>query len=151
MLNSSVKLYGIELNARAIAWAKGDVIPRIARSFRRAMADAKSLMKANGIDVIDVVFTSAAAMHCDGEIFASAREDFLSPARKAIVHMEFNAWTLADLQNGRSWRKSFTSDPRCAVARRQAESQAIDNLRPAVAPNENSPAFGRAASGLQGT
>lgn len=109
-LDNSVKLYGIELNARAIAWAKGNVVPPDCMLIQGSMANTKSLMKANGIDVVDVVFTSAAAMHCDDEIFASAREDFLSLAKKAIVHMEFNAWTPADLQNGRSWRKSFLSD-----------------------------------------
>jgi len=37
------------------------------------------------------------------------------------------------------------------IERSQAACQTIHNLRSAVAENENSPAFGRAASGLQGT
>jgi len=109
-LSPTAELYGIELNERAIAWGEANVIPAECKLIQGSMADAKSLMKANGIDNVDVVFTSAAAMHCDDEIFASAKEAALSLARKAIVHLEFNAWTPADLQNCRSWRKSFLSD-----------------------------------------
>lgn len=34
----------------------------------------------------------------------------LSIARKAIVHLEYHAWTPADHYNGRQWRSSFLSD-----------------------------------------
>ena len=47
-LDNSVKLYGIELNARAIAWAKGNVVPPDCMLIQGSMANTKSLMKANG-------------------------------------------------------------------------------------------------------
>ena len=49
-------------------------------------------------------------MHCDDEIFAKAKAAALSIAQKAIVHLEYHAWTPADLHNGRQWRSSFLSD-----------------------------------------
>jgi SAM-dependent methyltransferase len=109
-LNPSIKLHGIELNGRAIAYGNANVVPSGCALIQGSMADAKLLMKANDIDDVDVVFTSAAAMHCDDDIFAAAKEAALSLATKAIVHLEFNAWTPADLDNFRRWRSSFLSD-----------------------------------------
>lgn len=110
-LDPSVKLYGIELNERAIEWsAKNGVAPKDATIMCGSMADAKSLMQQNGANEVDIVFTSAAAMHCDDDIFALTKDAALTLARRAIMHLEFNAWTPADLQNWRSWRNSFASD-----------------------------------------
>jgi SAM-dependent methyltransferase len=109
-LDPSVALYGIELNDRAIAWGEQNVLPASAKIFGGSMADTLSLTSKHGIDGVDVVFTSAAAMHCDDKIFAAAKNAALSIGRKAIVHLEFNAWTPADLHNGRAWRESFLSD-----------------------------------------
>jgi hypothetical protein len=109
-LDSAIKLYGIELNERAIAWGKTNVVTPETTLVHGSMADAKSLMNKSGVENVDVVFTSAAAMHCDDDIFAAAKSAALSIAKRAIVHMEFNAWTPADLQNGRAFRKSFLSD-----------------------------------------
>jgi hypothetical protein len=49
-------------------------------------------------------------MHVNDEIFGAAKQQALRVARKAIVHLEYNAWTPAELQNGRNWRSSFLSD-----------------------------------------
>jgi hypothetical protein len=49
-------------------------------------------------------------MHCDDNIFARTKEAALGLAKNAVVHMEFNAWSPADLQNMRNWRSSFLSD-----------------------------------------
>ena len=104
------KLYGIELNDRAIDWSKKNNIAPTVNFVHGSMADASSLMKNAGVDQVDVVFTAAAAMHCDDSIFAAAKDAALGLARRAIVHMEFNAWSPADLQNARNWRSSFLSD-----------------------------------------
>lgn len=107
-IDPTISLHGIELNERAIEWGRKNSLPTSAHVVWGSMADTKSLTA--GIDDIDIVFTSAAAMHCDDDIFASAKQAALSLARKAIVHLEFNAWTPADLHNGRNWRSSFLSD-----------------------------------------
>lgn len=99
------ELNGIELNEMAIAYGKSHVAPA-ANFIRGSMADASRLFGRSA----DVVFTSAAAMHCDDDIFAKAKSAALSIARKAIVHLEFHAWTPADLYNARQWRSSFLSD-----------------------------------------
>lgn len=109
-LDASVNLYGIELNNRAIQYATDNVVTKDAKLIQGSMADAKLLMQQSNIADVDVVFSSAAAMHCDDNIFAAAKDAALSIAKKAIVHLEFNAWSPADLQNWRNWRSSFVSD-----------------------------------------
>ncbi|MBV9562655.1 MAG: hypothetical protein JOY90_19780 [Bradyrhizobium sp.] len=74
------------------------------------MAGTSRLAALHDLSEIDVVFTSAAAMHCEDEIFAKAKDAALSLTKRAIVHLEFNAWSPADLQNMRAWRSSFLSD-----------------------------------------
>jgi SAM-dependent methyltransferase len=105
-LDPSIKLYGIELNEEAIAVGRREVLPPNAEVIQGSMADAATLFKGRA----DVVFSSAATMHCDDEIFARAKDSALSIAQKAIVHLEYHAWTPADLYNGRQWRSSFLSD-----------------------------------------
>lgn len=105
-LDSSVKLYGIELNEEAINVGRREVLPSGSEVIRGSMSDAATLFKGR----TDIVFSSAAAMHCDDEIFAGAKAAALSIAQKAIVHLEYHAWTPADLYNGRNWRSSFLSD-----------------------------------------
>ena len=105
-LDPSIKLYGIELNEEAIAVGKREVLPPGAEVIQGSMADATTLFGGQA----DVVFSSAAAMHCDDEIFAKAKAAALSIAQKATVHLEYHAWTPADLHNGRQWRSSFLSD-----------------------------------------
>jgi Methyltransferase domain len=110
-IERSIRLYGIELNEKAVEWGRRNVVsPDAACLLCGSMADAKAILEREGIRTVDVVFTSAAAMHCDDAIFASAKEAALELAQKAIVHLEMNAWTPADLQNGRAWRRSFLSD-----------------------------------------
>lgn len=105
-VDPSIKLSGIELNEEAIAVGKRDVLPPNAEVIQGSMADASKLFKGQ----TDIVFSSAAAMHCDDDIFAGAKASALSIAGKAIVHLEYHAWTPADLYNGRQWRSSFLSD-----------------------------------------
>ncbi|WP_407151407.1 class I SAM-dependent methyltransferase [Bradyrhizobium sp. ORS 86] len=105
-LDPSIKLYGIELNPHAIEWGQKNVVPAGTSLINGSMADASSLMS----EPVDIVFTSAAAMHCDDTIFGAAKMAALSIATKAIVHLEFNAWSPADLHNWRAWRSSFMSD-----------------------------------------
>jgi SAM-dependent methyltransferase len=105
-IDGRIALNGVELNEKAIAFGKGNVLPDNANFIHGSMADIASLFGGQ----VDVVFSSAAAMHCDDEIFARAKAAALSIARKAIVHLEFHAWTPADLSNGRQWRSSFFSD-----------------------------------------
>jgi len=105
-LDSSIKLHGIELNEEAIARGQREVLPAGAEVIQGSMADTASLFKGQA----DIVFSSAATMHCDDEIFAAAKAAALSIARKAIVHLEYHAWTPADLYNGRKWHSSFLSD-----------------------------------------
>jgi len=109
-LDASVHLYGIELNDRAIRYGTENVVGKNAQLIQGSMADAKLLMQERDLSEVDVVFSSAAAMHCDDNIFAAAKEAALSLATTAIVHLEFNAWSPADLHNWRSWRDSFVSD-----------------------------------------
>ncbi|MCA1529376.1 class I SAM-dependent methyltransferase [Bradyrhizobium yuanmingense] len=109
-LAPSAILYGIELNDRAIKYGIDSVVGNNAQLIQGSMADAKLLMQQRGIGEVDVVFSSAAAMHCDDSIFAAAKDAALSLAKKAIVHLEFNAWSPADLYNWRNWRSSFVSD-----------------------------------------
>jgi SAM-dependent methyltransferase len=105
-LDPSIKLHGIELNEEAIARGRREVSPAGAEVIQGSMADATSLFKGRA----DIVFSSAATMHCDDQIFAAAKAAALSIAQKAIVHLEYHAWTPADLYNGRQWRSSFLSD-----------------------------------------
>jgi SAM-dependent methyltransferase len=109
-LDPAIKLFGIELNERAIDYGKKNVAPSEATFIQGSMADAQQLVAKNGVSDVDVVFTSAAAMHCDDDIFAKAKEAALALAKRAIVHLEFNAWSPAELQNMRNWRSSFLSD-----------------------------------------
>ncbi|MCK1504382.1 SAM-dependent methyltransferase [Bradyrhizobium sp. USDA 3686] len=109
-LDASVNLYGIELNDRAIQYGTENAVAKDARMIQGSMADAKLLMQQRNITEVDIVFSSAAAMHCDDNIFAAAKDAALSLATKAIVHLEFNAWSPADLHNWRGWRNSFVSD-----------------------------------------
>lgn len=105
-LDPSIKLHGIELNPQAIALGRREVTPQGADVMQGSMADAASLFKGQA----DIVFSSAATMHCDDDIFAKTKEAALSIAKKVIVHMEYHAWTPADLYNGRLWHSSFLSD-----------------------------------------
>ncbi len=107
----SLKLYGVELNPAAVELGQksvpsGSDILLVNGSMAAA---SESLQKA-GVSGCDVVFTSAAAMHVDDDIFAAAKKEALKLARKAIVHLEFNAWTPAEMMNARRWRGSFMSD-----------------------------------------
>lgn len=81
-----------------------------ARLITGSMADAAGVLARNGIDAVDVVFSCGATMHVNDEIFAATKQQALRIARKAIVHLEYNAWTPAELQNGRNWRSSVLSD-----------------------------------------
>jgi hypothetical protein len=71
---------------------------------------SEGVLARNGIDSVDVVFSCGATMHVNDEIFAAARQQALKIARKAVVHLEYHAWTPAELQSGRNWRSSFLSD-----------------------------------------
>lgn len=109
-LDPAVKLYGIELNQHAIDYGKVNVVPPDATLIHGSMADAGTLAATFGIPDVDVVFTSAAAMHCDDDIFAKTKQTALKIAKRAIVHLELNAWSPADYQNMRRFRFSFLSD-----------------------------------------
>ncbi len=109
-LNPAIALYGIELNDRAIQWGRKNVLPSSAQVFCGSMVDTETILSQHGINRPDIVFTSAAAMHCDDTIFSAAKNAALAVGRKAIIHLELNAWTPADLYNGQAWRKSFLSD-----------------------------------------
>jgi SAM-dependent methyltransferase len=106
LLDPSIQLSGIELSRDAIDFGNREVILAGTKIIQGSMADASSLFEGKA----DVVFSSAATMHCDDDIFAKAKEAALSIARKAVVHLEYHAWTPADLHNGRQWRSSFLSD-----------------------------------------
>jgi hypothetical protein len=73
------------LNERAIASGRANVVAPDTTLVRGSMADAKLLTNKSGVDNVDVVFTSAAAMHCDDDIFAAAKAAALSPAKRAII------------------------------------------------------------------
>jgi hypothetical protein len=109
--DSSIKLYGLELNENAVLWGKKNMPDGCdARLMTGSMADIEGVLAHNGLDAVDVVFSCGATMHVNDEIFAAAKQQALKVARKAIVHLEYNAWTPADLRNGRNWRSSFLSD-----------------------------------------
>jgi hypothetical protein len=109
-LDPTIKLYGIELNQRAIDYGVANVVPDGTTLIQGSMANASELAAAHGLNEVDVVFTCTAAMHCDEEIFAKAKQEALKLAKRAIVHLEFNAWSPADYQNMRNFRSSFLSD-----------------------------------------
>jgi Methyltransferase domain len=109
--DKNVKLYGIELNENAVAWGKKHMPEGCeAGLMTGSMADLEGVLARNGVDTIDTVFSCGATMHVNDEIFAAAKQQALKVARKAIVHLEYHAWTPAELQNGRNWRSSFLSD-----------------------------------------
>jgi hypothetical protein len=109
--DSRIKLYGIELNESAVDWGTRHMPTGCeARLMTGSMADAEGVLARNGVDAVDIVFSCGATMHVNDEIFAAAKQQALRIARKAIVHLEYNAWTPAELQNGRNWRSSFLSN-----------------------------------------
>jgi hypothetical protein len=107
----SLKLYGVELNQSAVELGQQSV-PSGSDILlvNGSMATASEPLQKAGVSECDIVFTSAAAMHVDDDIFAAAKKEALKLARKAIVHLEFNAWTPAEMMNARRWRGSFMSD-----------------------------------------
>lgn len=109
--NDHVKLYGVELNENAVKWGMQNMPTGCdARLMAGSMADLEGVLARNGVGPVDVVFSRAAAMHVNDDIFAAAKRQALKVARKAIVHLEYHAWTPADFQNGRNWRAWFLSD-----------------------------------------
>lgn len=109
--DGSITLYGIELNENAVRWGTKNMPEGCgARLIAGSMADLEGVLARNEIDAVDIVFSCGATMHVNDEIFAAAKRQALKVARKAIVHLEYNAWTPAELQNGRNWRSSFLSD-----------------------------------------
>jgi hypothetical protein len=109
--DNRIKLYGIELNENAVRWGLKNMPEGCeARLMTGSMADAESVLAHNGIENVDIVFSCGATMHVNDDIFAAARQQALKVARRAVVHLEYNAWTPAEMQNGRNWRSSFLSD-----------------------------------------
>jgi phospholipid N-methyltransferase len=109
--DNNLKLYGIELNENAVNWGMKNMPDGCgARLMTGSMADIEGVLARNGVDAVDVVFSAAATMHVNDEIFAAAKQQALKVARKAVVHLEYHAWTPAELNNGRNWRSSFLSD-----------------------------------------
>lgn len=109
--DSKLKLYGIELNKTAVDWGMKNMPAGCgAHLMTGSMADIEGVLSRNSIDAVDVVFSAAATMHVNDDIFAAAKQQALKVARKAVVHLEYNAWTPAELKNGRNWRSSFLSD-----------------------------------------
>ncbi|XUJ34929.1 hypothetical protein ACQ5SK_03255 [Bradyrhizobium japonicum] len=107
----NIKLYGVELNDNAVKWGMQHMPEGCgAKLLTGSMADVAGVLQRNGIEGADVVFSCGATMHVNDEIFAAAKQQALKLARKAIIHVEYNAWTPAELQNGRNWRSSFLSD-----------------------------------------
>jgi phospholipid N-methyltransferase len=107
----NIKLYGVELNDNAVRWGMQHMPEGCgAQLMTGSMADLGSVLGRNGIGEVDVIFSCGAAMHVNDEIFSAAKQQAFKLARKAIVHVEYNAWTPAELQNGRNWRSSFLSD-----------------------------------------
>jgi hypothetical protein len=108
----SLRLHGVELGAPAADWGRrhlaGMACP--ATLLVGSMGNAGEVLAQAGVTEADVVFTAAAAMHVDDALFAKAKRQSLSLARRAIVHLEYNAWTPAEMANGRKWRSSFLSD-----------------------------------------
>ena len=109
--DANLKLYGIELNENAVNWGTRNMPDGCgARLMTGSMADIEGVLVRNGVDGVDIVYSCAATMHVNDEIFAAAKQQALKVARKAIVHLEYNAWTPAEMKNGRNWRSSFLSD-----------------------------------------
>ena len=109
--DKNLKLYGIDLNENAVAWGARNMPEACgARLMAGSMADVEGVLTRNGIDGVDVAFSCGATMHVNDEIFAAAKQQALKVARKAVMHLEYHAWTPADMQNGRNWRSSFFSD-----------------------------------------
>lgn len=110
-VNRNLKLYGIELNENAAAWGCRNMPEGCeARLMVGSMAESEDVLARNGVDDVDIVFSCGATMHVNDDIFAAAKQQALRIARKAVVHLEYHAWTPAELQNGRNWRSSFLSD-----------------------------------------
>lgn len=109
--DGNLKLYGIELNQNAVDWGTKNMPAGCGvRLMTGSMADIDNVLARNGVDGIDIVFSCGATMHVNDEIFAAAKQQALKVARKAVVHLEYNAWTPAELKNGRNWRSTFLSD-----------------------------------------
>jgi hypothetical protein len=109
--NKNIKLYGIELNENAVEWGTKNMPEGCEASLMAgSMADVEGVLARNGVEAVDIVFSCGATMHVNDEIFAAAKQQALKVARKAVVHLEYHAWTPAELQNGRNWRSSFLSD-----------------------------------------
>lgn len=109
--DGNLKLYGIELNENAVNWGAKNMPDGCGiRLMTGSMADIEGVLSRNGVDGVDIVYSCAATMHVNDEIFAAAKKQALKVARKAIVHLEYNAWTPAEMKNGRNWRSSFLSD-----------------------------------------
>ena len=109
--NNDIKLHGIELNQNAVNWGVRNMPKGCqANLMTGSMADVESVLAHNGIGAVDIVFSCGATMHVNDDIFIAAKQQALKVARKAVVHLEYNAWTPAELQNGRNWRSSFLSD-----------------------------------------
>ena len=109
--DSNIELFGIELNENAVAWGMRNMPAGCsARLMAGSMSDLEGVLARNGVDCVDIVFSCGATMHVNDDIFAAAKQQAIKVARKAVVHLEYNAWTPADLQNGRNWRSSFLSD-----------------------------------------
>ena len=109
--DNNIKLYGVELNENAVNWGKANMPDGCgARLMTGSMSDLEGVLARNGIDAVDVVFSCGATMHVNDDIFAAAKQQAVKVARRAVVHLEYNAWTPAELKNGRNWRSSFLSD-----------------------------------------
>lgn len=109
--DSNIRLYGVELNDNAVKWGMKNMPEGCnARLMSGSMADLEGVLDRNGAGAVDVVFSCGATMHVNDEIFAAAKQQALKVASKAVVHLEYNAWTPAELKNGRNWRSSFLSD-----------------------------------------
>lgn len=109
--DGTAKLYGIELNERAVQWGVSNMPASCnAQLMNGSMANIEDVLARSGLDGVDVVFSCGATMHVPDEIFADAKRGALKVARKAIVHVEYHAWTPAEMKNGRNWRSSFLSD-----------------------------------------
>lgn len=106
-----IKLYGVELNENAVKWGMQNKPTGCdVRLMAGSMSDLEGVLARNNVGPVDVVFSCGATMHVNDDIFAAARQQAVKAARKAVVHVEYHAWTPADFQNGRRWRSSFLSD-----------------------------------------
>jgi len=106
--DASLVLYGIDINDATLRLGREQLtaVDANAHLLQGSMADADRILP----DGADVVLTSAAAMHIDDAMFALTKRAALAIAKKAIVHLEYHAWTPAELENGRAWRQTFLSD-----------------------------------------